>query len=117
MPLQEDVYPPKDFNVPYIEKGYAIWLDSRTIGHIITGGDNKQKLYAVTVLVQGLPIPGPRRVVLRSVLVGSFPVDGLANFKYSLEGKTLVFSTNAWPEMDCKYLVIFQGKITFCLKQ
>ncbi|KIJ54988.1 hypothetical protein M422DRAFT_64146 [Sphaerobolus stellatus SS14] len=97
MPLQKDAYP-LSHDVPYLEEGEAFWIDSRTIGHVTTGSDKKQKLSAVTVLVDQAPTQ--RKVALSSALVGSFPTDGLANFKYNLEGEALVFSTNAWPEMD-----------------
>lgn len=82
------------FEVPLTESGEAFWLDSRTIGHAIAEGEEKDKittLYAIAVKYEA-ESPEPLSVPETPVLVGKFPTSSASNFKYSAKAGVLVFS-------------------------
>ncbi|KAF8527343.1 alpha/beta-hydrolase [Gautieria morchelliformis] len=78
--------------------GDAFWLDARTVGHVISGKDGRpQQLHAVSLKYEDDSVAFASNA---PVLVGTFPASGLANFKYSAAGGTLVFSAYVWPDVD-----------------
>ena len=82
------------FEIPLTESGEAFWLDSRTIGHAVSEGEDKDKvttLYAISVKYE-TQSPEPLSVPETPVLVGKFPTSSASNFKYSAKAGVLVFS-------------------------
>jgi hypothetical protein len=83
---------------PSIKDGDTFWLDSRTLGHVVTAKEGKrQELYAVSLEYKDESVSLASDA---SVLVGTFPTSGLANFKYSAANGTLVFSAYVWPDTN-----------------
>jgi len=81
-----------------LKEGDAFWLDSRTLGHVVSTDENKNlELYAVSLREDAKEASG---LVSTSELVGRFPITGLANYKYSLEAGKLVFSAYVWDDVD-----------------
>ncbi|KAF8530893.1 alpha/beta-hydrolase [Gautieria morchelliformis] len=81
-----------------LAEGDTFWLDARTVGHVISGKDGQpQQLYAVSLKYADDSVAFASNA---PVLVGTFPASGLANFKYSAEGATLVFSADVWPDVN-----------------
>ena len=83
---------------PVLKDGNAFWLDSRTLGHVVSSKDSKfQELFAISLEYEAETITlAPES----PILIGTFPTSGLANFKYSAEGAMLVFSAYVWPDMN-----------------
>jgi hypothetical protein len=86
---------------PVLKDGDVFWLDSRTLGHVVPGKDGKpQELFAVSLKYEAESITfAPDS----PVSIGTFPTSGLANFKYSAESATLVFSAYVWPDVNREF--------------
>lgn len=87
-PLESTIQP---LQIPLTHGGEAFWLDSKTVGHVVTNeGDKAASLYAISVKFTTEPdsqlTPEP------PVLVGTFPTTSATNFRYSSSTGTLVFS-------------------------
>lgn len=83
---------------PSIKDGDTFWLDARTLGHVVSAKEGKrQELYAVSLKFEDESVSLASDA---SVLIGTFPTSGTANFKYSAASSTLVFSAYAWPDMN-----------------
>lgn len=96
-PLESKVAP---LHVPLAKSGDVFWLDSRTVGHVVSGGDGKpQELYAISVKFETQPeaLTTPES----PKLIGTFP-DGVtaSNFRYSLRGSRLVFSAYVYADTN-----------------
>ncbi|KZT23468.1 alpha/beta-hydrolase [Neolentinus lepideus HHB14362 ss-1] len=87
-PVDSAVQP---LQIPLANGGTAFWLDSRTVGHVVSPGEGKnQELYAISVKFEtessilSTPIP--------PILIGEFPTSTSANFQYSPKSGVLIFS-------------------------
>lgn len=92
------------FEVPLTESGEAFWIDSRTIGHAVAEGEDKDKfttLYAISVKYEA-ESPEFLSVPETPVLVGKFPTSSASNFKYSAKAGVLVFSDYVHTDGDLK---------------
>ncbi|TFK52466.1 alpha/beta-hydrolase [Heliocybe sulcata] len=85
--------------IPLANGGTAFWLDSRTVGHVVSAGEGKnQELYAISVKFETessvLSTPEP------PTLVGEFPTSTSANFQYSSKSGVLVISDYVYADGD-----------------
>ncbi|TFY59295.1 hypothetical protein EVJ58_g5864, partial [Rhodofomes roseus] len=83
------------FEIPLTSSGEAFWLDSRTVGHAVAEGEDKDKvttLYAISVKYEADSSGAPLSVPEAPVLVGKFPTSTASSFKYSAKAGVLVFS-------------------------
>lgn len=94
-PLESTVAP---LEIPLAKGGDAFWLDSRTVGHVVSGGEGKgQELYALSVKFETQSLTAPES----PVLIGSFPVGTtISNFRYSLTASRLVFSAYVYSDLN-----------------
>lgn len=87
------------FEIPLTDSGEAFWLDSRTVGHAVAEGEDKDKvttLYAISVKYETEYSLVPEA----PVLVGKFPTSTAANFKYATKAGVLVFSDYVYSDGD-----------------
>ncbi|KAH7885298.1 Alpha/Beta hydrolase protein [Phlebopus sp. FC_14] len=86
------------YDLPLPNGGDAFWLDSRTVGHVVEIGKDKdktQQLFAIPVTFdKGSVSTG------EPVSVGSFSVTTAADFRYSSSAGVLVFSAYVYEDGD-----------------
>lgn len=87
-PLESTIQP---LQIPLAHGGEAFWLDSKTVGHVVTNeGDKAASLYAISI--EFTTEPNSQLTPKPPVLVGTFPTTSATNFRYSPSTGTLVFS-------------------------
>ncbi len=97
--------------VPLAHGGEAFWLDGRTIGHVVSEGDEDGKtasLYTISVRF----IDGSVGIMADPpILLGNFPTASPSSFRYAAKAGVLVFSDYVYedgeltevPENDRKW--------------
>ncbi|KZT73924.1 alpha/beta-hydrolase [Daedalea quercina L-15889] len=91
------------FEIPLTDSGEAFWIDSRTVGHAVSEGEDKNKvmtLYAISVKYEAESPGATLSVPEAPRLVGKFPTSSASNFKYSAEAGRLVFSDYVYSDGD-----------------
>lgn len=95
-PLESTIQP---LQIPLTQGGEAFWLDSKTVGHVVTNeGDKFASLYAISI--KFTTEPESQLTPESPVLIGSFPTTSPTNFVYSSSTGTLVFSDNVHEDGD-----------------
>ncbi|KAI9058154.1 alpha/beta-hydrolase [Trametes sanguinea] len=90
--------------IPLADGGEAFWLDSRTLGHAVAEGSDKDKvinLYAISLKVD-TGSPAITTFPNSPVHIGKFPTASATNFRYSAKAGVLVFSDYVHPDGDLK---------------
>jgi hypothetical protein len=97
-PLESKLAP---LQIPLAKGGDVFWLDERTVGHVVSGGDGKpQELYAISVKFETEPT-AQLTTPDSPKLIGTFP-NGVTvqNFRYSLRASRLVFSAYVYADTN-----------------
>ncbi|KAF8272175.1 alpha/beta-hydrolase [Lactarius quietus] len=88
--------------VPLAHGGEAFWLDERTIGLVVSEGDDDNKvasLFAISVRVTGSS-SSLNATADPPVLLGQFPTASPSSFRYADKAGLLVFSDNVYEDGD-----------------
>lgn len=97
VPIEAPVEPVEH---PLANGGEVFWIDSHTVGQVVTEGEGKDKvkaIYAISINFQADSLH-----ILSPTLIGKFPTDSATNFRFSGRSEFLVFSDYVFPDGNLK---------------